>query len=247
MSDDTAAPFLFPAVNRKKVIADFEDGRITSDGGVMLLAATERRPGIAAGLAGLTTDLRNPVFVTRSVTDVLRARHRLQLSMFGWSGQRMLAVVPERRLAGGRDHGRQATCGGQRRAARGFGGAEPIARPREGGSGAGGPIHVAGLDQHPHCQGVRGARGHGAALAECLHAGRGRGAQDVPSVGANSRQGRHGAVRGRTDPDRAGGKSVGLDAGALVGRDRKACGRALVAGTPAGGAAPKRAFRWRRP
>lgn len=48
MSDDTAAPLLFPAVNRKKVTADFEDGRITSGGGVMLLAATERRLGIAA-------------------------------------------------------------------------------------------------------------------------------------------------------------------------------------------------------
>ncbi len=51
MSDDTAAPFLFPAVGRKKVIADFDGGRITSDGGVMLLAAAERRLGIADRLA----------------------------------------------------------------------------------------------------------------------------------------------------------------------------------------------------
>ncbi len=42
MSDDTAAPFLFPAVGRKKVIADFDGGRITSDGGVMLLAVSQR-------------------------------------------------------------------------------------------------------------------------------------------------------------------------------------------------------------
>jgi hypothetical protein len=43
MSDDTVAPFLFPAVSRKKVTAAFDGGRITSDGGVMLLAAAERR------------------------------------------------------------------------------------------------------------------------------------------------------------------------------------------------------------
>ena len=53
MSDDTAAPFPFPAVSRKKVNAAFDGGRLTSDGGVMLLAAAERRLGIADRLAGL--------------------------------------------------------------------------------------------------------------------------------------------------------------------------------------------------
>ncbi len=53
MSDDTAAPFLFPAVARKKVTAAFDGGRLTSDGGVMLLAGAERRLGIAARLAAL--------------------------------------------------------------------------------------------------------------------------------------------------------------------------------------------------
>ena len=47
MSDDTVAPFLSPAVSRKKVTAAFDGGRITSDGGVMLLAAAERRIGMA--------------------------------------------------------------------------------------------------------------------------------------------------------------------------------------------------------
>ena len=51
MSNDTSEPFLFPAVGRKKVIADFDGGRLTSDGGVMLLAP-ERRLGIADRLAG---------------------------------------------------------------------------------------------------------------------------------------------------------------------------------------------------
>ncbi len=74
MSDDTSTPFLFPAVGRKKVTAAFDGGRITSDGGVMLLAAAERRLGIADRLAALIADPRNPAFVTHSVADILRAR-----------------------------------------------------------------------------------------------------------------------------------------------------------------------------
>lgn len=74
MSDDTTAPFLFPAIGRKKVTAAFDGGRITSDGGVLLLAAAERRMGIADRLARLIADPRNPLFVTHSVADILRAR-----------------------------------------------------------------------------------------------------------------------------------------------------------------------------
>ena len=74
MPDDTATPFLFPAVGRKKVTAAFDGGRMTSDGGVMLLAAAERRLGVAGRLARLIADPRNPALVTHSVADILRAR-----------------------------------------------------------------------------------------------------------------------------------------------------------------------------
>ena len=74
MSDDTVEPFLFPAISRKKVTAAFDGGRITSDGGVLLLAAAERRVGLADRLARLIADPRNPLFVTHSVADILRAR-----------------------------------------------------------------------------------------------------------------------------------------------------------------------------
>jgi len=74
MSDDTVPPFGFPAVCRKQVVAAFDGGRISSDGGVMLLGAAERRIGIAATLAGLIADPRNPALVTHSVADILRAR-----------------------------------------------------------------------------------------------------------------------------------------------------------------------------
>ena len=74
MLDDTVELFSFPAVARKKVTAAFDGGRITSDGGVMLLAAVERRIGVAQKLASLIADPRHPLFVTHSVADILRAR-----------------------------------------------------------------------------------------------------------------------------------------------------------------------------
>src|ERR1043166_4418343 len=51
MTDDNLLPFCLPAVCRKKITAAFDGGRISSDGGVMLLAQAERRLGIADRLA----------------------------------------------------------------------------------------------------------------------------------------------------------------------------------------------------
>ncbi len=74
MPDDTILPFSFPAVGRKKLTAAFDGGRITSDGGVLLLGAVERQLGIAETLASLIADPRNPLLVTHAVSDILRAR-----------------------------------------------------------------------------------------------------------------------------------------------------------------------------
>ena len=74
MRDDTVEPFFFPAIGRKKLTAAFDGGRLTSDGGVMPLAAAERGMGIAQRLAALIGDRRNPLFITHSVADILRAR-----------------------------------------------------------------------------------------------------------------------------------------------------------------------------
>jgi hypothetical protein len=74
MIDDTLLPFAFPAVGRKKITAAFDGGRITSDGGVMLLAAAERRLHLADRLAEAIRDRRDPNRVTHGVADILRAR-----------------------------------------------------------------------------------------------------------------------------------------------------------------------------
>jgi DDE family transposase len=48
------------------VVAAFDGGRISSDGGVLLLGAMERQLGIADTLAPLISDPRNPLYVTHS-------------------------------------------------------------------------------------------------------------------------------------------------------------------------------------
>jgi hypothetical protein len=71
---DTCPPFAFPAVGRKKITAAFDGGRISSDGGVMLLAQVERRLGLAERLATLVPDRRDPARITHTLADLIRAR-----------------------------------------------------------------------------------------------------------------------------------------------------------------------------
>jgi hypothetical protein len=74
MTDDTILPFSFPAVAGKKVTAAFDGGRLTSDGGVMLLAMAERRLGLAERLARCIPDRRDRTRVTHSLADMIGAR-----------------------------------------------------------------------------------------------------------------------------------------------------------------------------
>jgi hypothetical protein len=74
MAEHIPLPFSLPSVQRKKVTAAFDGGRMTSDGGVLLLSAIENEIGISTRLAPLINDPRNPLLVTHSVADILRAR-----------------------------------------------------------------------------------------------------------------------------------------------------------------------------
>ena len=71
---DTARVFpSLPAVCGKKVSAAFDGGRITSDGGVLLLASTQGR-GICERLATLVPDDRDPTRTRHDVADMFLAR-----------------------------------------------------------------------------------------------------------------------------------------------------------------------------
>jgi hypothetical protein len=74
MTEDSLLPFTFPSVCGKSITAAFDGGRLTSDGGVMLLALAERRLGIAERLARCFPDRRDPARITHTLADMIRAR-----------------------------------------------------------------------------------------------------------------------------------------------------------------------------
>jgi hypothetical protein len=74
MSDTSAVPVGFPAICRKKVSAAFDGGRLTADGGVLLLAQIERRLGLADRLAKCIEDPRDPAAVRHSIAEMIRYR-----------------------------------------------------------------------------------------------------------------------------------------------------------------------------
>ena len=74
MTEDTLLPFDLPAVQRKKVTADFAGGSISSDGGPVLLRAAERRLGLTEALAGCIRDWRDPDRVVHTLPAMLRFR-----------------------------------------------------------------------------------------------------------------------------------------------------------------------------
>lgn len=70
----TAAQLEFQGLGRRKVVAAFDGGHISSDGGALLLRETDRRFGILERLAGCFTDHRDPERTEHSVLEMLRQR-----------------------------------------------------------------------------------------------------------------------------------------------------------------------------
>ena len=66
-------PSLSP-VGGKPLVARFDGGRLSSDGGVLALREIERRLGIADRLAGCLDDPRTPEGVRHSLADIIRFR-----------------------------------------------------------------------------------------------------------------------------------------------------------------------------
>ena len=74
MDDDSHLPFALPAVCRKKVSVAFDGGRLSSDGGVLLLRGVERALGVAGRLASCLVDRRDPARIDHGVVEMLRLR-----------------------------------------------------------------------------------------------------------------------------------------------------------------------------
>lgn len=74
MSHDTPLPFDLPAVARKKLTVGFDGGRLSSNGGLVLLREAERRTGIADRLAGAMRDKRDPTRIEHAMTELIKTR-----------------------------------------------------------------------------------------------------------------------------------------------------------------------------
>src|SRR5450755_4286961 len=72
--DDTLLPFSLPSICQRKVTAAFDGGRISSDGGVLLLAGADKQIGLIDTLAAIIPDYRDPNQITHTLSDILRAR-----------------------------------------------------------------------------------------------------------------------------------------------------------------------------
>jgi hypothetical protein len=73
-AEDTLLPLSLPSIGQKKITAAFDGGRISSDGGVFLLAGADLRLGLIDTLAAIVPDHRNPAQISHTMSDILRAR-----------------------------------------------------------------------------------------------------------------------------------------------------------------------------
>ena len=64
----------FGRLGRRVVQGRFDGGSMTSDGGVMLLGATDRKLGLMQAAADCIADPRNPLLIKHGVRDMLRQR-----------------------------------------------------------------------------------------------------------------------------------------------------------------------------
>src|SRR3954463_12844166 len=75
MTTECNAAYLdFPMLGHREVLADFDGGAISSDGGALLLRETERLTGIVRQFAACFTDHRNPGLVEHTVEELIAQR-----------------------------------------------------------------------------------------------------------------------------------------------------------------------------
>lgn len=67
-------PFDLPAVRSKKLTVDFDGGNQSSDAGVLLLRAAERKVGVISALAAALPDRRDPARIRHRLTEIIGAR-----------------------------------------------------------------------------------------------------------------------------------------------------------------------------
>ena len=74
MMDATLLPFDLPAVERKKLTVDFEGGNQSSDAGLLLLRAAERKLGVCQRIADVMPDQRDQSRVRHEMFSLIASR-----------------------------------------------------------------------------------------------------------------------------------------------------------------------------
>jgi len=71
---DTKQEYLFQDLGERKVVADFEGGRVTSDSGALLLREIDQAKGILEHFSHCFTDMRHPDYIEHGVLELLCQR-----------------------------------------------------------------------------------------------------------------------------------------------------------------------------
>jgi hypothetical protein len=74
MTECNRQPLLFSSLNRQQIVADFDGGHLTSDGGGLLLREADRALDLAQRLADCLTDPRDPAKVVHDQRTMLAQR-----------------------------------------------------------------------------------------------------------------------------------------------------------------------------
>jgi hypothetical protein len=72
--DDFSLGLAFPAVGGRDVMARFDGGDITSDAGLLLVAAADRRSGVTQALAEAAADRRQQAKVVHPLGVLIKER-----------------------------------------------------------------------------------------------------------------------------------------------------------------------------
>ena len=75
MTECTQSSFEFAASGSRQVVARFDGGTMSSDGGSLLLRETDRRLNLLPRLAACFQDRRDLRFITHSLSELVAQRH----------------------------------------------------------------------------------------------------------------------------------------------------------------------------
>jgi hypothetical protein len=74
MTDCNRQPLLFASLNRKKIQADFNGGKLTSDAGALLLRELDQRIGLTKAISSCIPDPRHPLYTVHQQRTMIAQR-----------------------------------------------------------------------------------------------------------------------------------------------------------------------------